>query len=103
MKPDLFIAQMLYGIMAAIAFILAYQFFISKNGILRRLMIFHFLCQCWSTGWSGLWFFMEYKGFQPTSFGVGRIISLAPLCLSLIFLLIYVVQQNNKKIKNHKL
>lgn len=103
MKPDLFIAELLFMLITCVSLFLVYQFAISKNGWLRKLMIFHWSCQAWTTLWSGAWFWMQNEGTEPVPLGVGRIMALLPLTVSMILFLIYIVKQNNKKIKNHRL
>lgn len=94
MKTDLFIAEILFMTITCVSMMLVWQFARSKNGWLRKLMIIHWAAQSWTTLWSGAWFWMESRGFEPVSFGVGRIMALLPLAVSMVLFLIYIVKQN---------
>lgn len=98
MKAGLFISEVLFVSMAAISLVLAYLFFISKNGKLRKLLIIYFLCQWWVTTWSGTYFFLTEKNIiRLMDWDSARIVALLPITCSMIALVAYLIRQNRKK------
>lgn len=102
MKAGLFIMEILFTVIAMVSMLLVYQFTVSKNGELRKLMIAFFACQSFTVVWSGCYFFLSSKRIDIMTFYDAGILALLPLAISMLFILRYLIKQNRNKIKNNK-
>lgn len=95
MSNELFVAEILYIITTFIAAYVAYEFYQSKNGILRKILVFHFLSQAWAGIVNGVFFYFYERGFELVlSVGATRLIALTPLAISMILILEYIKKKN---------
>lgn len=101
MRADLFLALLSFVSMAVISMLLVYQFYASKNGQLRRLMIYYWAAQAWAMSYSAIWFWMDARGFKQVSLGVGRLIAIVPLNITMIMILLYIIRQNRNHYGKH--
>lgn len=97
MKATLLLAEIEFLTIALVSAFLAYQFYISKNGMLRRLLIIFFCSQFFTVLCSAIYYLaLEQFGKEPVPIAWMRIIALMPMSVSLILMLIYILGENRK-------
>lgn len=100
MKTDLFIAEFLYLLICVISIIIVYEFWRTKNGKLRVLMILLFSSIAWQNAFSGFYFYMiEVKKVIIVPFPLSRMLVLVPMAVAMILMLVYLVKTNRANIK----
>jgi hypothetical protein len=97
MSWDLFIAELLFLIIGGGSLLLSLDFYYSKNGRLRKLLMWFFFSQFWVVSISGVYYFFTEKGFSfPIEFGVVRIIALTPMAIIMLLIRKYVRESKSK-------
>lgn len=94
MAGSLAIAQVLFGIIYVIGIFVLREFIISKDGVLRKIMIQYFAVELYVYAGSAFYFFF-LKDRIPI--GIFLIIILSPKAISKLPLLWYLVQGRIKK------
>ena len=93
MKTALVINEAMLFIMAIIYLYIVIAFYKSKNGALRKLMVWYFGSMAWAVLFSvGYYLF----GFTQLVLTILRSFAILPALATLIFLLIYLRKQNKK-------
>lgn len=91
-------SQFLYILMGLISLFIAREFWKSRDGVFRKLMIFFFLAQFWVVGASASYYFLTEKFNVSTYyFGVIRLLALLPITISMVLIFIYLARKNKKK------
>ncbi len=102
MGVELIISESLFTIIVLIAVLLWREFFISRNGILRKIFLWYFAIEVWVFGWSAVyWYLAEVFGNVLFSVGILRLIVLIPKAIIKLVLLWYLVRQ--RQLKNDKI
>lgn len=97
MKTALIIATLQYVLMAFISAFLAYQFYISKNGMLRRLLILFFISYFFTILCSALYYITaEHFKYEPFNIEWVRVVALTPITIVMILLYLYIHKQNKE-------
>jgi hypothetical protein len=100
MSTLLFLTLFMFTIIAIVSFFIAYSFWESRNGILRKIMIFYFLTKGLSYSFAATaLYFMERRQVMFIEPSVGRLIILTPLTISMLMLLAYLINVNRKYFK----
>jgi len=94
-------SQFLYILMGLISLFIAREFWKSKNGLFRKLMIFLFVSQFWVVSVSAIYYALLEKWLLDIKyFGVIRLLALLPITTALILIFIYLAKKN--RVKNGK-
>lgn len=72
----------------------AYEFWKSKNGYLRKIMILYFLTQFWAVAISGTYFFLDKKELWTPAFEITKFGAMFPLGISMALIWIYLYKTN---------
>lgn len=90
MSTDLFISELLFSIIILIGVCILWEFIISKNGILRKLMIWYFAVEIYVYLFAAIFFYCEEINHPLMSTGLFRIVVLIPKALIKLRLLYYL-------------
>lgn len=92
MSDNLFISEVLFAIVATIAFLVFWQFYRTRNGVLRKIMMLYFLIEFFIYAASGLYFWMAEQHYNVISIETFRLVVIVPKCLVKCWLLYYLVR-----------
>lgn len=96
-----FTAQLLYILIGLVSIFIAREFWKSRDGVFRKLMIFLFSAQAFTVFLSAAYFLlMEKWNREPLPFGIARLIALLPMSVAMMLVGGYLAKQN--KIKKGK-
>jgi hypothetical protein len=90
MSNELFISEVLFLIIMLIGTFVAYEFYKSKDGILRKLMIWYFVIDVYVYASSALYFWLSDIGFDVISLGMFRLCVLIPKAAIKLRILYYL-------------
>lgn len=91
------ISQLLYGIIFWSALFLAYQFYLTKDGWLRKLEILYFTSVAACFGFSGgFYFFWDLGYFQGVNQIIIRVISDMPKAIAMLLMVKYFLDVKKK-------
>jgi hypothetical protein len=96
MDSNLFISELLFTIIVGVAILVFWQLLISKNGMLRKIMLAYFLVEIYMFTFSAIWWYWEDKGVHILPLGTFRMLVLIPKVIVKIWLLWWLVKQNRK-------
>lgn len=98
MKATLLLAEIEFMVIAFVSAFLVYQFYISKNGLLRKLLIWFFASQFFTVLCSAFYYIsLEQFGKEPIGLAWIRIIALCPMSVIMIFIYLYISEQNRNR------
>jgi hypothetical protein len=97
MSGVLFTTLFMFTVISLVSFLIAYNFWESRNGILRKIMIFYFFTKglVYAFAATAL-YFAERRETLFIDPQWGRIIILTPLTISMLMLLAYIIKVNRK-------
>lgn len=90
MSQDLFFSEILFFVIFVIAFMVSREFKLSKNGILRKLMIWYFATECFVYVSSGAYFFLFENGITTLNIHLFRYLVLIPKATMMVRILYYL-------------
>lgn len=96
MQGNLFISELLFTIIICIAFLVFWQLKISKDGVLRKIMMAFFLIEIYVYMLSAIYWWMEDKGKLLMPMEMFRLVVLAPKAAIKLVLLWWLVKQNRQ-------
>jgi hypothetical protein len=96
MDGNLFISELLFTIIVGVAALVFWQLLISKNGMLRKIMLAYFLVEIYMFTFSGIYWYWEDKDVLIVSLNTFRMLVLIPKVIVKLWLLWWLVKQNKK-------
>lgn len=90
MSDNLFISEIIFLVIGAISLSVALEFYRSKNGMLRKIMITYFLVEVFIYLASGIYFWMAEVGHTGLAIGYFRVMVITPKMLVLLWLLYWL-------------
>lgn len=93
MDANLFISEILFAIISTISLSVAWQFYRTRNGQLRKIMIALFTVDGLVYIVSGFYFWLMYMKYTEIGIGTFRMIVLVPKALCMLVLLNYLNKQ----------
>src|SRR5690242_5587259 len=97
MDVNFFISEMLTTLIFCGAILIFWQLKISKNGILRKILMGYFLVEAFIYMMAGIFWWCAYRSEPFISIEGLRIITLVPKAVIKIIFLWWVVKQNRKR------
>lgn len=97
MKIGILISEMEFVVIALVSIFLVYEFYVSQNGLLRKLMIALFASMIFAIAVGGTYLVSLEYGYQLWSKGSVRVLTLLPLTIVMICLYMYISNQNKIK------
>lgn len=65
MKYELLVSEIFFAAIVLFSTLIAYEFYKSKDGRLRVLIIELFIAKIWVYGGGGLYYYLRYTGYLP--------------------------------------
>lgn len=93
MSNNLFLSELMFITIAMIASLVFRRLYISRNGMLRKIMIAYFLVEVFIYTSSAVYFWMLEKSKPIVTVDVFRLVILTPKALIMIWLLSWLSKQ----------
>jgi hypothetical protein len=97
MSNNLFFSEILFSIIITIGLMVFWQLYISKDGMLRKIMITYFLIEVFIYTASAIYFWMVEKGNTSLSIEMFRLIILTPKAAVKLWLFFWLLKNNSKQ------
>lgn len=96
MTNNLFLSEIMFLTITMIAGLVFWRLYISKDGMLRKIMITYFLIEMFVYSASAVYFWTIEKGIAPVTIDVFRLVILTPKALVMLWLLSWLSKQSKK-------
>lgn len=94
---NFFFTELLYGVVWLVAIFVLREFIISKDGLLRKIMIAYFCVEIFTYGGAAIFFLLQHNHIEIISIEAFRIMVILPKVAVKLWLLYYFKKVHSKK------
>lgn len=97
MTNNLFFSEILFTVIVLIGLMVFWQLYISKDGMLRKIMITYFLVEVFIYSASAVYFWKVEHGTTTLSIDMFRLMILTPKAAVKLWLFFWLLKNNSKQ------